>query len=65
MLAVMGLKEIEYKGKMNSRILKTEWSLRSVVKLNNKGIRAPRQEGHTEIQDVLFASFIPRATDES
>ena len=26
--------------------------MRSVVNLNKKGIRLPRQEGHTEIQDI-------------
>ena len=39
---------------------KTEWSLRSVLKLNNKGIRTPLQERHTEIQDInLNTSLMP------
>ena len=42
-------------GKPSSYKLKTEWSLRSVVKLNNKGIRTPRQERHTEIQMLNFS----------
>ena len=32
-----------------SIFLKTEWSPMSVVKLNNRGIRSPRQERHKEI----------------
>ena len=34
---------------------KTEWLLRSVVKINNKGIRPPQQEKQTEIQDKKIA----------
>ena len=45
--------------------LKTEWSLRSVVKLNNKGIRTPRQERHTEIQDVKHFLKKERHSPES